>query len=349
MAARLSALNLCARQALLAAPLAALVACTASEPPPAPEPPQSARPEARPDLSAPAPDPTPDLAAMRQARATTATTRNAAPQSETSRQMARLFAGAQASFLARGLMRQDREPKDAPFTADDLARNFVQIALHDEYTRQNGRLVAQTRAAPLRRWQDPITMQVVFGNSVPDAQRNRDGADIAGFAARLSSVSGHPIRMGQSGANFVTLILSEDERRAIGPRLRQLVPDIPPADIAAIQDLSAQNYCTVFAYSRDGSAAYAKAVAVIRAELPDRLRLSCIHEELAQGMGLANDSPAARPSIFNDDEEFALLTRHDELLLKMLYDPRLRPGMTEAQATPIIRQIAGELIPRAAN
>ena len=44
-------------------------------------------------------------------------------------------------------------------------------------------------------------------------------------------------------------------------------------------------------------------------------------------MGLANDSPDARPSVFNDDEEFAFLTRHDELLLKMLYDPRLRPGM----------------------
>ena len=60
-------------------------------------------------------------------------------------------------------------------------------------------------------------------------------------------------------------------------------------------------------------------------------------------MGLANDSPAARPSVFNDDEEFALLTRHDELLLRMLYDPRLRPGMTEAEARPIITDIATEL------
>ena len=32
-------------------------------------------------------------------------------------------------------------------------------------------------------------------------------------------------------------------------------------------------------------------------------------------MGLANDSPEARPSIFNDDEEYALLTGHDEMLL----------------------------------
>ena len=29
---------------------------------------------------------------------------------------------------------------------------------------------------------------------------------------------------------------------------------------------------------------------------PDLLRLSCMHEEIAQGLGLANDSPLARPS-----------------------------------------------------
>ena len=72
------------------------------------------------------------------------------------------------------------------------------------------------------------------------------------------------------------------------------------------------------------------------------MRQACIHEEVAQGLGLPNDSLQARPSIFNDDDEFALLTNHDELLLRMLYDPRLTPGMTEAQATPVARILARE-------
>ena len=99
----------------------------------------------------------------------------------------------------------------------------------------------------------------------------------------------------------------------------------------------------VIGYDPDDDGTYSSAVAVIRAEHPDLLRLSCIHEEIAQGLGLANDSPAARPSVFNDDEEFALLTRHDELLLAMLYDRRLRPGMRAEEAMPIVRQIAAEL------
>ena len=140
-------------------------------------------------------------------------------------------------------------------------------------------------------------------------------------------------------------VVGRIERRQIGPRLSTIIPGIPAGDIEAIQSLPPQNYCTVFAYSIGDSPVYSDAVAVIRAELPPRLRSSCIHEELAQGMGLANDSPTARPSIFNDDEEFALLTNHDALLLQMLYDQRLTPGMTAETATPVVRTIAGELAP----
>ncbi|MCB1395117.1 MAG: DUF2927 domain-containing protein, partial [Rhodobacteraceae bacterium] len=105
-----------------------------------------------------------------------------------------------------------------------------------------------------------------------------------------------------------------------------------------------ETFCLVMAFSRDGSAAYSEAVAIIRAEHPDLTRLACYHEELTQGLGLASDSDRARPSIFNDDQEFALLTDHDLLLLRIHYDPRLRPGMTEATARPLIFTIASELV-----
>ena len=146
--------------------------------------------------------------------------------------------------------------------------------------------------------------------------------------------------------NFHILILNEEERRAYAQQLSVLVPGMPQASIDRIVDLPRSNFCAVSAFvgSRK-DAAISAAVAIIRAELPDQLRASCIHEELAQGMGLANDSPSVSPSIFNDNEEFGLMTRHDELLLQMLYDPRLEIGMDEEQATPIVRRISQELLP----
>jgi hypothetical protein len=101
--------------------------------------------------------------------------------------------------------------------------------------------------------------------------------------------------------------------------------------------------CLVLPFSRSGTSVYSDAITIVRAELPDLTRLSCYHEELAQGLGLPNDSALARPSIFNDNEEFALLTGHDEGLLRILYDARLRPGMREPEARGLIQIIAAEL------
>lgn len=330
------------RRAAALCVLAALSACTAPTPP---EPPLQVAVSAMPPLRRPEP-PKPDLAKLRLERAEAArvTEIASAQRGPASRTMAGYLQGVQNQLIARNKLREASEAEEASVTADALARNFVQIALRDEYVRDGDTLTQRATPAPLRRWQDAVRMELVFGDSVPLATRARDRATVAETARRLSQASGHPVSLTGGGGNFLVLILSEDERSAIGPRLQSLMPGIPARDIAAIRDLAPQNFCTVFAYSRDGAPTYSGAVAVIRAELPDRLRRSCFHEELAQGLGLANDSPAARPSIFNDDEEFAFLTRHDEMLLRMLYDPRLRPGMEEAEAAPIARIIAGELI-----
>ncbi|MCT2539134.1 DUF2927 domain-containing protein [Sedimentimonas flavescens] len=261
-----------------------------------------------------------------------------------SRAMQAYFAQVETMLLDQGLLRQDVAPRDAPFGRRQLVDNFVHIALYDEYSNRGGTFVASTTKSRLRRWEQPVTIGVEFGPTVPPAQRRKDSAAITAFAGQIGRATRHPVRVVPSGGNFSVLVLNEDERRNGAKRLRELVPGIDAASVNAITDLPPTTFCVVFAFSDGRSASYSRAVAVIRAEHPDRLRMSCVHEELAQGMGLANDYPRARPSIFNDDEEFALLTRHDELLLQILYDPRLRPGMTEAEARPIVEDIASELL-----
>lgn len=327
--------------ALLA--LLTLAACGAA-PSVAPVPPT-------PRPAAPDDDDAAEQALLRKARAERNRAANAAAADAISRASVNtiaqqeFYARAEAQLLSSAKLRRDRVPQDAPIDADILTRNFLAIALRDEYARgDGGQMVQGGAAAPLRRWQDPVRMQLEFGTATDVATRRSVRVEVADYAARLSSASGHPVGLTDSGGNFIVLVLNDDERRAIGPRLAELVPGIPAQDVALIRELVPDNFCTVFAYSQGASPVYSRAVALVRSELPPLLRSSCFHEELAQGMGLANDSPEARPSIFNDDEEFGLLTRHDELLLRILYDPRLRPGMSETEAAPIVRRIAGELL-----
>ncbi|WP_438669979.1 DUF2927 domain-containing protein [Pseudogemmobacter sonorensis] len=288
------------------------------------EPATSPRPQPAPVRPAPSPETAPETAKSAAARL--------------------YFAEVQRVLLSQGLLRTDTGARDAPFGQRQLTENFIRIALYDEYSRSAGAFTRGETPSILRKWVAPVRMQIHFGASVPEARRATDRARISSYLARLSGVTGHPMSVVESGGNFSLYIVSEDEREALAPQLRADMPGLSAKDIHDVTAMPRTTYCLVYALSKGSSGVYARAVAVVRAEHPDLLRQSCFHEEIAQGLGLPNDYPRARPSIFNDDEEFALLTPMDEMMLKMLYDPSLRPGMAEAEARPIVESLARRLL-----
>lgn len=249
-----------------------------------------------------------------------------------------------ARMKARGLMRTDSGGPDAPYNARLLARNFMRIALFDEYApgSDNPDKGHQTPDG-LRRWAVPVRMALHFGATVPADERHADRAFVRRYVGRLSGLTGLQITLGREPANFHVMVVNEDERRAIGPDLRRVVPGIDDRTVSAIETMPLSTYCLVYTFTQPGHYTFTQAVAVIRGEHPPLMRQACYEEELAQGLGPANDSPEARPSIFNDDQEYAYLTTQDALILRMLYDPRLQPGMTAEQAKPVVETLASEL------
>jgi hypothetical protein len=308
------------RLALALFGLATAAACMAPAP--------TLKPQTRPaGLVKPAPKPTPPKG----------------PSAE-SLSLGRYYAQVQADLLSQGLMRTDGGGPDTRFGPEELLRDFERIAFYDEYAR--GSLSsADGRAGALHRWIAPVRMKTEFGPSISPEMRARDTAVITNYAARLGRVTGHPIGVTRSGsANFHVLVMSADDRDYMLTRVQQIAPNISASALAVFRNLPRPIHCLVLAFpSAHNDSEYQLAIALIRAEHPDFLRSACVHEELAQGLGLANDSPRARPSIFNDDDEFAYLTTHDEMLLKMLYDRRLQPGMSIDEARPIAAQLAAEL------
>lgn len=266
-----------------------------------------------------------------------------APPTPRSAAAAAYYAQVQQVLLREGMLRTD-PGSEVPIRAERLTENFLKIALFQEFTRSRSGITRDETASPLTRWRDPVRVAVRFGPSVPPEKQATDRARIASYLARLSQITGHPIGLADAAPNFWVYIVSEDERLALGPELAALRIGIAPDVIQAVTGMSQTTYCNVFAISGSESHLHRHAVAVIRAENPDLLRLSCFHEEIAQGLGLPNDSPRARPSIFNDDEEFALLTDQDEMMLRILYSSELRPGMTADEARPIVESLARRMV-----
>ncbi|WP_118138695.1 DUF2927 domain-containing protein [Oceanicella sp. SM1341] len=239
-------------------------------------------------------------------------------------------------------MRVDHDPADAPVTRDGLVEDFTRVVFFTEHgTDAEGRPADHLPIA-LQRWPGPVTLNVTHGDSTSPDQRATDLEQIRAFAARLSRISGVPItvsRVDRPGAprrgEMRVYFADREERTWLADWMVEGGVRPTARTVEALRADPPPQICFVSPGS-DGQDNITRALVVINTETRDLMRLACIHEELTQAMGLYNDDDAVRPSIFNDDQEFALLTRHDELLLAMLYDPALTPGMTAAEARPLL-------------
>lgn len=252
---------------------------------------------------------------------------------------------------AQAKLRTDRDPPDVRYSNTDLAQNFHRVAFgvdpeFETAERRRERLSGQSR---LRRWQGRVTFRTI------GLLRPEDGAVLDALLERIRAATALEIRPvapdDATPADLLILFLDAEGRRRFSESFAR---DSGGGDIAATLDALYNDdslVCSGRFYQvpagRPEEGVIKGGLIFIRAELPRDLRLSCIEEEVAQVFGLARDDPAVRPSIFNENQEFARLTAHDEYLLRILYDPRLRPGMTAAEARPVVRRIVADLRPEA--
>lgn len=80
--------------------------------------------------------------------------------------------------------------------------------------------------------------------------------------------------------------------------------------------------------------------AVIVSDEGEFLFKRCLVEEILQGLGPMNDNKDLTHSVFNDASRHSRFTVFDQIILNMLYDPRIRPGMSMKQTEPILPLVA---------
>lgn len=268
-----------------------------------------------------------------------------------------------------GGMRTEREVPEVTLDADLLEANFRKIAYQfevDPFGMGDVGTGDLKNPAMIRRWEKPILLSVMMDPKVSSTARR----DTYAFMRKLRTLTGVEFKISneyrraqsQEGApNLLVLLGGGEFFDTFIEALRARIDGFREESHEGAQSLldfievwhDSYSPCAGSLYtevSEDGETTNGKitaAIVAIRTDLTEPNTQSCIEEELAQTMGLPNDNAAVRPSMFNDDEEFALMTRHDELLLKILYDDRLKPGMTPEESMPIVRQIAAELLPDA--
>jgi len=80
--------------------------------------------------------------------------------------------------------------------------------------------------------------------------------------------------------------------------------------------------------------------AVIVSDEGEFLFRRCLVEEILQGLGPMNDNEKLPHSVFNDSSRHNRFTVFDQIILNMLYDPRIKPGMSAKQIRDFLPLIA---------
>jgi hypothetical protein len=213
--------------------------------------------------------------------------------------------------------------------ANYIVDSFFEIALKSEYA---------TGAQSIRKW--PATgIRYYYVHHVADDRLHETLTER--HLRHLQAITGLPIKPAKTlqEANLI-IVFSHDS--SLKNDLQQFF------DMQSAKDLDYffRNSVCLGHFSTDSAQAIQKATVIIpvdRARRRGKL-VDCVVEELTQTLGLPNDSTKVFPSIFNDRSIDHLLSGLDYVLLKILYDARLRAGMNQAKARPIVQIIVAEFI-----
>ena len=85
---------------------------------------------------------------------------------------------------------------------------------------------------------------------------------------------------------------------------------------------------------------------VIKSDDGERLFQRCMVEEILQGLGPLADRGNKKYSIFNTASQHSSFTIHDQVLMNILYDPRIKPGMSKSQVAKILPKVMHDSLKR---
>lgn len=194
---------------------------------------------------------------------------------------------------------------------DYIRQAFSHIALNNEY---------DTYKHAVRKWHIPI--RVFIEHQVADVALHTQLVQM--HLSHLTEITGHDIRLVDSLEKANLHLVFTRQSLWANEIVRLMGP-------GAVQNIHGSVCMAKFALNSLQQIERAWVVIPVdQAKMHGKL-VACIVEEMTQVLGLPNDSEKVFPSIFNDKTQQDLLTGLDFILLKLLYSPSIRAGMTAAE------------------
>lgn len=214
-------------------------------------------------------------------------------------------------------------PQFTKFTAPELERGFMALAFGSDL-----RIGARPRG--IRRFDHPIRAVVISGGSVDRTARMRDV--IAEYARTVPSLHLSAVDGGEADIE-VRLIDEKDFDGALtaafGARIaRDFIARTDPQCMTSVKS--------------DAAGSIIRSVSFVIVDKGEDVFLDCAYHELLHAFGLSNHDQRNVWTTLNQNRMVGYLTVYDRDLLTILYDRRMRPGMTPQAARRVLPRIIGD-------
>ncbi len=230
-------------------------------------------------------------------------------------------AAAQPTATQNAEIAQRRATERKNFTDAEIIDGFFKVTFGAEFHVAGG-------VDRIRRYEGPI--RVYVDNRMQPDRSPQVAAVVADIRARIRDLDIAMTGKRDDAQIVVSLVRDRDLARSIRTlygidRARRIQRSLEPQCLSG--------------FRKDENSRILHSDVLIVADAGDFVFYDCIYEELLQSLGPINDDTTVPWTMFNDDVQMGYFDLYDQYLLNILYDPRVKPGMTRAQVEALLPQV----------
>ncbi len=211
------------------------------------------------------------------------------------------------------------------FTDSEIVEGFLKIAFGAEYHLAG-------RVDRIRKYEAPVR---VFADGTRADRKAQLAKIVADIAARGSAPrhrhgrrqSTTPMCRSSWCATAISIAPSRPSTAANAPR--RFAPR------------STRNACSGFRKNEKFEIEHSDVILTV--DNGDFVFFDCAYEELLQSLGPINDTSSVPWTMFNDNVSMGYFDVYDQYLLNLLYDPRIKAGMTVQEVSAVLPDVLADV------
>ena len=206
------------------------------------------------------------------------------------------------------------------FTDSEIVEGFLKTAFGAEYHLAG-------RVDRIRKYDGPVR---VFADGSRADRKTQIAKIVADIAARVQHLNIAMVDDTDDANVQVKLVRDRDLQRTIttfygSERAREIRSSLDPQCLSG--------------FRKNEKFEIEHSDVILTVDNGDFVFFDCAYEELLQSLGPINDTASVPWTMFNDNVSMGYFDVYDQYLLNLLYDPRIKPGMTVQEVKALLPDV----------